>query len=112
MFEGRVHDTVTHETVRQSESIIEFANISGAGILHNQRSPAILAVYKCPLLTNVNISKSASNGITMISPQDTVSLLFNWLVYENIRLKLGSIVESSTTLNCENYYNESFQTTQ
>lgn len=78
VFEGRVHDTVTHETVRRVESVIEFTNISGAGLLHNQRSPAVLAVYKCPVIMNVNITNCASHGISLISPQDTVSLLFNW----------------------------------
>lgn len=81
VFEGRVHDTVTHETLRRVESVIEFTNISGAGLLHNRRSPAVLAVYKCPVIMNVNITNCASHGISLISPQDTVSLLFNWLVF-------------------------------
>lgn len=78
-YEHRVHDAVTHETVRRSDSYIEYANITGAGFLHNLRSPAILAVSKSPVITNVNISNSASHGISLISPVETVSLLFNWV---------------------------------
>lgn len=78
-FEHRVHDTVTHETIQRTDSVLEFANITGAGILHNQRSPAILAVSKSPIVTNVNITNSASHGITLISPSDSVNLLFNWI---------------------------------
>lgn len=73
-----MHDAVTHETVKRSDSVIEYANISGAGLLHNLRSPAILAVSKSPIIKNVNISNSASHGISLISPVDSVSLLSNW----------------------------------
>ncbi|KAG8303023.1 hypothetical protein J6590_018486 [Homalodisca vitripennis] len=93
VFEGRVHDVVTHETVRPTESVLEFTNVTGAGLLHSQRSPAILAVYKCPVIINVNVSHCASHGISLISPQYTVSLLFNWVQHT---LGVGVTIASLT----------------
>lgn len=77
LYEHRIHDFVTHETTRRSESIMENVKIIGAGILHNEKSPAIQAVVRSPTIMSVNISKCASHGINMISPSETVRLLFN-----------------------------------
>ncbi|XP_054261454.1 protein bark beetle-like isoform X2 [Macrosteles quadrilineatus] len=93
VFEGRVHDVVTHETVRRSESVIEYTNITGAGLLHTRRSPAVLGVYKCPTIENVNISYSASHGISLISPQEHVRLRYNWVQHT---LGVGVTIASLT----------------
>lgn len=77
LYEHRIHDVVTHETVRRVESVLRFVNISGAGILHNEKSPAIQSVMKSPVVSHVEILHSASHGINLISPTHTVELLFN-----------------------------------
>lgn len=77
LYEHRIHDVVTHETTRRSESIMEHVKIVGAGILHNEKSPAIQAVVRSPTIMSVNISRCASHGINMISPSEAVRLLFN-----------------------------------
>ncbi|XP_034245120.1 protein bark beetle isoform X3 [Thrips palmi] len=77
LYEHRIHDVVTHETTRRSESFMENVKIIGAGILHNEKSPAIQAVVRSPTVMSVNISRCASHGINMISPAETVRLLFN-----------------------------------
>lgn len=77
LYEHRMHDIHTHETVHNTESILEFVNITGAGMLHNEKSPAIQSVVKSPAINFVNISQCASHGINLISPPDTVRLLHN-----------------------------------
>ncbi|XP_034949444.1 protein bark beetle isoform X2 [Chelonus insularis] len=77
LYEHRIHDIITHETVRRVESVLKYVNITGAGILHNEKSPAIQAVMKSPLITHVSINQSAYHGINFISPSYTVELLFN-----------------------------------
>jgi hypothetical protein len=72
LYEYRIHDVVTHETVRRVESVLKFVNITGTGILHNERSAAIQSIIKSPSVTRVNIDRSAYHGINIISPTHTV----------------------------------------
>ncbi|KAK6621229.1 hypothetical protein RUM43_011535 [Polyplax serrata] len=76
-YEHRIHDIVTHETARKSESVLVHVNITGAGILHNEKSPAVQAIVKSPHLTNLNITLCAHDGINLISPSDHIRLLFS-----------------------------------
>ncbi|XP_067009482.2 protein bark beetle [Anabrus simplex] len=77
LYEHRIHDVVTHQTTQRTESILEYVNITGAGILHNEKSPAIQSVNKSPRITRVNITNCASHGINLISPVDTIRLMYN-----------------------------------
>ncbi|CAG5108295.1 Similar to bark: Protein bark beetle (Drosophila melanogaster) [Cotesia congregata] len=77
LYEHRFHDIETHETVRRVESILKYINITGAGILHNEKSPAIQAIMKSPIISHVTIEESAYHGINIVSPSYTVELLFN-----------------------------------
>ncbi|XP_063975507.1 protein bark beetle isoform X3 [Diachasmimorpha longicaudata] len=77
LYEHRIHDVLTHETFRRVESVLRYVNISGAGILHNEKSPAVQSIMKSPVVSHVEISKSAYHGINLISPTHTVELLFN-----------------------------------
>uniref|UniRef100_A0A8D8T2J5 Protein bark beetle n=2 Tax=Cacopsylla melanoneura TaxID=428564 RepID=A0A8D8T2J5_9HEMI len=78
-YEHRIHDSVTHETARTRESVLEHVNILGAGMLHHEKSPAVLSVAKSPSITHVNISQCLSHGISLISPSENIKLLFNWI---------------------------------
>ncbi|XP_066905697.1 protein bark beetle [Halyomorpha halys] len=78
-FENRIHDAVTHTTLTKRESILEFVNITGAGLLHSQKSPAILSISRSPEINNVNLTQSVDHGISLISPTENVKLLFNWV---------------------------------
>ena len=49
----------------------------GAGILHGEKSPAIQAVMSSPLLSSINITHSAHDGINIISPTKTMNMLYN-----------------------------------
>ncbi|XP_054002830.1 protein bark beetle [Hylaeus anthracinus] len=77
LYEHRIHDVVTHETVRRVESVLRHINITGAGILHFEKSAALQTIMKSPAITQVNIIRSAYHGINVISPTHTVELLFN-----------------------------------
>lgn len=77
LYEHRLHDVVTHETARKAESILEYLNITGAGILHNEKSPAVQSVGRSPQLNNLNITLCAHDAINLISPSDHIRLLFN-----------------------------------
>ncbi|KAF6211152.1 hypothetical protein GE061_014267 [Apolygus lucorum] len=76
-FENRIHDVVTHTTLFKSESVMEFVVVKGAGLLHSQKSPAILSITRSPEINNVNITDSADHGISLIAPNDNIRLLFN-----------------------------------
>jgi len=56
---------------------MEYVNITGAGILHNEKSPAVLAIARSPALNNLNITLCADDGISVISASEHVRLLFN-----------------------------------
>ncbi|PZC85077.1 hypothetical protein B5X24_HaOG202841 [Helicoverpa armigera] len=77
LYEHRIHDHHTHETMKKSESELVHVQIIGAGILHNEKSPAVQSIIKNPRIQNVNITKCAHHGINLISPTDSVNMMFN-----------------------------------
>ncbi|KAK9738697.1 Scavenger receptor cysteine-rich domain [Popillia japonica] len=77
LYEHRIHDVNTHDTIKREESIIELVNIIGAGILHNEKSPAVQSVVKSPKINFISVTQSASHGINLISPADTMNLISN-----------------------------------
>lgn len=84
LYEHRIHDHITHNSVQKEESEVEFVNVIGAGILHNEKSPAVQSIIKSPRIKFVNISSSASHGIDIIAPASNIELLYN-----NIENTLG-----------------------
>ncbi|KAF2901827.1 hypothetical protein ILUMI_04359, partial [Ignelater luminosus] len=76
-YEHRIHDVHTHGTVKTEQSVLEFVNIIGAGILHNEKSPAVQSIIKSPKINFVNITQAASHGINLISPSNTMILESN-----------------------------------
>lgn len=77
LYEHRIHDHHTHETMKKMESELRHLQIIGAGLLHNEKSPAVQSIVKNPVIRNVNITKCAHHGINLISPTDTMSIMFN-----------------------------------
>lgn len=72
LFHSRIHDAVTHTSVRRHESILEYVQIIGAGILHGEKSPAVQTVMASPLLSSINITHCAQDGINIISPGESI----------------------------------------
>lgn len=77
LYEHRIHDHHTHETMKKIESELRHVQIIGAGILHNEKSPAVQSIIKNPVIRNVNISKCAHHGINLIAPTDSINIMFN-----------------------------------
>lgn len=57
--------------------MLRFVKISGAGILHNEKSPAVQSVIRSPRIQYVDVASSASHGINLISPSGTMNLMGN-----------------------------------
>merc|ERR1719422_2043683 len=57
LFHEHIHDAVTHSTIKRHESVLQYVQIIGAGILHDERSPAVQSVMRSPLVSSVNISQ-------------------------------------------------------
>lgn len=82
-FEANVRDT--HLDARESHdrqntrrlSKLFYVDIRGAGILHGEKSPAVLSVLRSPAIQQVNISHCASDGISFISPSMHLPLIDN-----------------------------------
>ena len=77
LFHEHIHDAVSHSQVKKRESVLQYVQIIGAGILHNEKSPAVQSVMKSPLVSSVNISQCAFDAINIISPPKMVNLLYN-----------------------------------
>ncbi|CAB3370904.1 Hypothetical predicted protein [Cloeon dipterum] len=80
LYEHRIHDAATHETIKKEESILEFVNITGAGVLHGEKAPAVQSIIRSPRISHLNINQSASHGINLVSPTDTMRMRFNRIV--------------------------------
>jgi len=65
----------------ERQSRLFFVHITGAGILHGEKSPAVLSIHRTPTISQVNISHCASDGISLVSPTMNVPLLDNRLEY-------------------------------
>lgn len=71
------HDEHHHESVRRpSESWLEFVRVESAGMLHNEKSPAIQTILKNPRISSVTVRNSAHHGINLVSPSDAINLQF------------------------------------
>ena len=77
LFHDRIHDAVGYDKEKELESTLQYVQIIGAGILHDEKSPAIQSVLKSPLVSNVNISQCAYDAVNLVSPPKTVNLLYN-----------------------------------
>lgn len=75
-YENRLHDVHTHEPSRNDESRLEFVRIENAGMLHNEKSPAIQSIMKNPRISSVTIRDCAHHGINLVSPSDAINLQF------------------------------------
>ncbi|XP_050298201.1 protein bark beetle isoform X2 [Anthonomus grandis grandis] len=77
IYSRRVHDVHTHSTMQETESVLRFVKIHGAGILHNEKSPAVQSIIKSPKIEYVEVTSSASHGINLISPSGSIHLRGN-----------------------------------
>ncbi|XP_069174616.1 protein bark beetle isoform X1 [Procambarus clarkii] len=70
----QVHGS-SHSTVFMS--VMEWVEVVGAGILHNDKSPSILSFHETPKLRGVTIRNSAYDGLSIVSASDGFDMLYN-----------------------------------
>ena len=56
------------------DSILEYVDIDGAGILHDRKVGAIQSTYRTPHLSHVNITRCADNGMDVVAPRQLMAL--------------------------------------
>ena len=65
----------------ERHSRLYYVHITGAGILHGEKSPAVLSIHRTPTVQQVNISHCASDGVSLVSPSMNLPLLDNRIEY-------------------------------
>lgn len=76
-YDNGIHDSHIHGgKVSKHESQLEYVRIEGAGILHNEKSPAVQTIFKNPTISSVTITNCAHHGINLVSPSDAINLQF------------------------------------
>ncbi len=73
---------------------------SRAGILHGERSPAVLAVHRSPFIQQVNITNCASDGISLVSPALNLPLLDNRIEH-NLGVGLSVLMLNGETRDAD-----------
>lgn len=58
-------------------SVLEWVEVVGAGVLHNDKSPAIFSFHEAPRLRSVTVSGSAHDGLSVVSATDGFEMLYN-----------------------------------
>ena len=84
--------------IRPGFSVLNYVDIYGAGILHEERAAAIESVYRVPSTENVRITNCAWNGYDFIAPKDEFTVSYNQIENNN-GYGIGGIV-----LNGESRY--------
>lgn len=67
----------------ERHSRLSYVHITEAGILHGEKSPAVLSVHRSPYIQQVNVTHCASDGISLVSPSRNLPLLDNRVEYNN-----------------------------
>ena len=65
----------------ERHSRLYHVHITGAGILHGEKSPAVLSIHRTPVVQQVNVTHCASDGISLVSPSLNVPMLDNRIEY-------------------------------
>ncbi|KAK6181325.1 hypothetical protein SNE40_009204 [Patella caerulea] len=58
----------------REESIMQYVDIEGAGLLHGEKVGAIQTTYVTPRFENINITKCVHNGYDIIAPRDILQM--------------------------------------
>ena len=70
------HAHHSHEKI-VNPSILAWVDIVGAGILHGEKSPALLSFYETPMLLDLTISHSAYDGASLVAAHEEFEMLHN-----------------------------------
>lgn len=76
-----LHDDENHGFKQNIRSYLQFVRVDGAGVLHNELSPAVMMIGKSPYISSINVTNSASHGISVITfKHQNIHLFSNWFV--------------------------------
>ena len=85
------------------DSVMEFVDIEGAGMLHGEKVGAIQTTYVTPIFRNINITNSASNGYDIIAPRDVLEI-HNQNVSGNLGYGINFLVLNGESSNRESSF--------
>ncbi|XP_050535824.1 protein bark beetle [Daktulosphaira vitifoliae] len=75
-----LHDDENHGMKLNIQSQLQFVKIDGAGVLHNELSSAVMAIGKSPYIDSINITNSASHGVSILTfKHQNIHLFSNWI---------------------------------
>ncbi|CAM1311440.1 Uncharacterised protein g5687 [Pycnogonum litorale] len=77
-------------------SVIEFTDVTGAGILHGYKTAAIQTSFTTVHINNVRVSQSASHGINAIATVGNI-LMYNNRIHDNLGLGLNVMLLNGAT---------------
>lgn len=76
-----LHDDENHGLKLNTQSQLQYVRVEGAGVLHNELSPAVMMIGKSPNIYAINVTNSASHGISVITfKHQNIHLFSNWWV--------------------------------
>ena len=62
------------DDIGRQESVLQYVDIEGAGMLHGEKVGAIQTTYVTPEFSNLNITHCAENGIDVIAPRSILKM--------------------------------------
>lgn len=80
-----------HGSITPGFSILEYSDVYGAGILHEEKNAAIQSVHRVPTTDNLRITNSAWNAYDYIAPRDEFKVRYNEL-HNNNGYAVGGLV--------------------
>ncbi|XP_076442507.1 protein bark beetle-like [Babylonia areolata] len=62
------------DDIGRQESVLEYVDIEGAGMLHGEKIGAVQTTYVSPRFQHLNITKCAENGFDVIAPRSILDM--------------------------------------
>ena len=62
------------DDIGRQESIMEYVDIEGAGMLHGEKVGAVQTTYVTPQFNNLNVTRCAENGFDIIAPRNILEM--------------------------------------
>lgn len=89
-----LHDDENHGLKLNVQSQLQYVRIDGAGYLHDELSPAVMVIGKSPYINSINITNSASHGISVVTfKHQNIHLFSNWSVIICFKINIVLLVK-------------------
>lgn len=87
----------------RQESIMEYVDIEGAGMLHGEKVGAIQTTYVSPTFRYLNITRCVENGFDIIAPRGTVNMT-RLNVSENLGFAFNFLILNGESTDSESSF--------